>query len=71
MIRQGSAGTRRVGDGVERLVTDQEDVRTFRFRTRKGTATIVANFANTQASVNVSGTVIDVQAMDTIVIEES
>lgn len=71
VIRQGSAGTRRVGDGVERLVTDQEDVRTFRFRTRKGTATIVANFANTQASVNVSGTVIDVQAMDTIVIEES
>jgi hypothetical protein len=71
VIRQGSTGTRRVGDGVERLVTDQGDVRAFRFRTRKGTATIVANFANTQASVNVSGTVIEVQAMDTIVIEES
>lgn len=69
VIRQGRAGTRRIGSGIERLHTGQKSVRAFRFRTQKGTALAVVNFSTQSVSINISNQSIDVPKMDTVIIE--
>jgi hypothetical protein len=69
VIRQGRAGTRRIGSGIERLHTGQKAVRAFRFRTQKGTALAVVNFSTQSVSINISDQSIDVPEMDTVIIE--
>jgi hypothetical protein len=69
VIRQGSAGVRRVGEGVERLETGLKDVRAFRFRTRTTTALSVVNFSREPVSVDLIGKTLDIPAMDTVVVE--
>jgi hypothetical protein len=71
VIRQGSAGVRRVGQGIERLDTGTTDVRAFRFRSRTGVVIVAVNFTNKPASATVTGRVVQVPAMDTLVLEEN
>ena len=68
VIRQGRSGTRRIGDGVERLPTEQQEVRAFRIQTRIGKA--IANFSNTQATIDLVKQTIDLPAMDTVIVKE-
>ncbi len=68
VIRQGRAGTRRTGSGVERLTTEHEDVRAYRFTGRQGTTMIVANFSRADQLVDLAGDSVRVSAMDTVVI---
>lgn len=70
VIRQGRAGTRRIGHGVERLQTAQDGVRAYRFRSRTSDVIAVANFTPVSRSVELTGKSIDVPAMDTVLIEE-
>ena len=69
VIRQGRAGTRRIGHGVERLQTAQDGVRAYRFRSRTGNVIAVANFTTVPESIELAGRSIDVPAMDTVLIE--
>ncbi len=69
VIRQGRAGTRRIGHGVERLQTDQDGVRAYRFRSRTSDVTAVANFTTVSESIELAGRSIDIPAMDTVLIE--
>jgi len=68
VVRQGRAGARRTGEGVERLDTDAERVRAYRFRARSGRATVVANFSDAPVSVRVTGHTLDIAAMDSVVL---
>ncbi len=70
VIRQGRAGTRRIGHGVERLQTAQDGVRAYRFRSRTSDVIAVANFTPVSRSVELTGRSIDVPAMDTVLIKE-
>ena len=69
VIRQGRAGTRRIGHGVERLQTAQDGVRAYRFRSRTDDVIAVANFTTVPESIELAGRSIDVPAMDTVLIE--
>ena len=69
VIRQGRAGTRRIGHGVERLQTAQDGVRAYRFRSRTSDVIAVANFTPVSRSVELAGRSIDVPAMDTVLIK--
>ena len=69
VMRQGRAGTRRIGDGVERLQTGQDGVRAYRFRSRASDVIAVANFTPEAQTVAVAGRSIQVPAMDTVLIE--
>jgi len=69
VIRQGRAGTRRIGHGVERLQTAQDGVRAYRFRSRTGDMIAIANFTTVSESIELAGQSIDVPAMDTVLIE--
>ena len=70
VIRQGRAGTRRIGHGVERLQTAQDGVRAYRFRSRTSDIIAVANFTTVPESVELAGRSIQVPAMDTVLIED-
>ncbi|MDE2801185.1 MAG: hypothetical protein OXI94_21185 [Gemmatimonadota bacterium] len=69
VIRQGRAGTRRIGHGVERLQTAQDGVRAYRFRSRTDDVIAVANFTTVPESIELAGRSINVPAMDTVLIE--
>ncbi|MCE2435649.1 MAG: hypothetical protein J4F29_22430, partial [Candidatus Latescibacteria bacterium] len=69
VIRQGRAGTRRIGHGVERLQIDQDGIRAYRFRSRTGDVIAVANFTTVSESVELAGKSVQVPAMDTVLIE--
>ncbi len=69
VIRQGRAGTRRTGHGVERLQTAQDGIRAYRFRSRTSDVIAVANFTPVSRSVELAGRSIDVPAMDTVLME--
>ena len=67
LIRQGPSATRRIGGGIERLPTENDDVRAFRFLARKQRMLAVANFSSESVSVELDGQPIDVPQMDTVV----
>lgn len=69
VLRQGRAGLRRVGEGIERLHTKHEGVRAFRFRSRTGEAVVVTNFTSEPIDVEITGHPIKVPAMDTVLME--
>jgi hypothetical protein len=68
VIRQGRAGAGRLGEGVERLHTEKEGVRAFRFRTRTGTACVAVNFSSDPVTCRVGQQTIAIPAMDTVII---
>ena len=70
VIRQGRAGTGRIGNGVARLETGKTCVRAYRFRTRSGTAIVAANFSDAFVSVRVDGRAVDIPPMDTAVLTD-
>ncbi|HCK10516.1 MAG TPA: hypothetical protein DHW45_11625 [Candidatus Latescibacteria bacterium] len=69
VVRQGRAGTRRVGGGVERLDVSGAKVRAFRFGARKGVVTVAANFGQEAVSLDVVGRTVVLPAMDTLVLD--
>ena len=69
VIRQGRAGTRRIGHGVERLQTAQDGVRAYRFRSQTSDVIAVANFTPVSRSVELTDRSINVPAMDTVLIK--
>ena len=70
VVRQGKAGTRRVGAGIDRLETGEHDVRAFRLRSRTGKVITVTNFTRELKSVTVLDRVIEIPPMDTVVLRE-
>tara|TARA_A100001037_G_scaffold288917_1_gene300128 strand:- start:217 stop:2322 length:2106 start_codon:yes stop_codon:yes gene_type:complete len=70
VIRQGRAGARRAGDGVERVKTDDDGLRAYRFRSLTGFAVVVANFTSTQKTIEIGDASVEVLALDTVVIQE-
>ena len=54
VIRQGRAGTRRIGHGVERLQTAQDEVRAYRFRSRTSDMIAIANFTTVSESIELA-----------------
>ena len=70
VIRQGRAGTRRIGQEIDRLDTGLEGVRAYRFRSRTCNVIAVANFTPASVSVELADRSVLVPAMDTVLIED-
>jgi len=69
VVRQGRAGTHRVGQGVERVDTSVDGIRAYRFKSRTADTIAVANFSQSTQNLDVAGQSVTVPPVDTITFE--